>query len=521
MAPKRSARNIALLFLGIFAWWSTALLITMRPEMFLAESAWTLDEAADPQVAGKGGLGESENSSWKHWKRSIWKRNRERPSRDRFLSPSGKYLAVIESLQVPFNRARIQIIDVKTGRPKGIIKFRGLLWAGWARTDVLEVLTSARPLFDLAGLFSADTTAWTRLSPTAQSLSTLMLPQTLSFSGESADTEILVVSDGATTKILTLNGSEGTISEVAQGPEEPSIGSWYLGAGAVVVQLNDMTARGKALLIENHRAVQIPASGRIFQSSDTPHFIFGQFLDFVAARRELTTVYKTPLQGQGAAEGFIPLPATRPIVVRSRQDGRPFYVRPDCSTCGTRQLGYQFKKISPHETFMLWVWNGATWRDLGEIVYTGRSTLYATNLYNDSLWESFIDFHRGIAAYKRNGETFLYDATIDQEVPVQECPAENNGTFLEESGGQSGIFFMCQQNHPGGDGFKGFLYQPGSGRIRENFSWSEHLANKLKKASLLRFETNGSSVWASEQKIFRVSAHGRVLQIWPTDPSGP
>jgi hypothetical protein len=92
----------------------------MRPEIFLTESAWALDEAADLNSAGESSDKEGVHRFWKRWKRSIWARSHlGPPSLDRFLSPSGRYLAVIESLPIPFNRTRINIVDLKTGKLKG------------------------------------------------------------------------------------------------------------------------------------------------------------------------------------------------------------------------------------------------------------------------------------------------------------------------------------------------------------------------------------------------------------------
>src|SRR6185369_1577618 len=179
-SPKRRLQKTLLIACGISAWWIATLLTTIYPEA-LGQNNWMLNE------------------------------NFYRPtSQESFLSPNGKYLVVVESLEYYPKRSRVSVVNLNTRQILGSSKFRDLKWAQWAGTgDVLEILTRSHSLLDLGGLLFPETTTWTRLSPSTQFLSSKRLPRALAVGRESATEEIFVAEGGDSTKILSLNSLTG------------------------------------------------------------------------------------------------------------------------------------------------------------------------------------------------------------------------------------------------------------------------------------------------------------------------
>jgi hypothetical protein len=432
------------------------------------------------------------------------------------VSPDGRYLFVLESLDRRPFIARVSIVDTRTGRTTGQSIRRGIYrayWSGSDRGDVLNLAVLNNSPLDRWGYLIPGTVDWIRLSPEAQEISKLRLREVQAVAILAGGRAVAVLQEGDQGRVNLLDGASGRSSEMMRAPLDGEVVARGDGQAALIYFKNVLLPRRAWVIDSLVHEVRVPQS-----RPQTASVVFGEFSE-------------SPAEAQAALLRRFAPPSTTPggTPIRGR------FLLPDQDEiwsffAGPNVKGLYFMEEREPEGR---IWARSTsksgrWEKLPDMAphllrFFETSTRSA---------EHFIDFTSGIGAFlSADGDArrfFVYDPQLGATLEQGSC-APGSRTFLivNRVPGLRGalIALTCMDNSsPRRSALylsSGYVVStPGQTHYFEHLSGSREVREiKTGPARLslspLYFDERGSEVWTTNSEIWRSAPGRRDLRLWP------
>jgi ABC-type transport system involved in multi-copper enzyme maturation permease subunit len=213
---KRQLTNLMLLGLTLAVSFLLVGTVTQSPLLDRFAGPWTQGQSPEPQ------------SPLQKW-----------ASTARLVSPGGRYLAVVEGLNLRPGVSRVTIVETATGRRIGKHRWRGFRWVSWdARNEVLRILDRASWFSVTVGSVSTRLGSdWILLTPEGRELTRHRSEPILAALSLQDGSDLLI--DSNSRALLVRWGSPKDFRVLAKVPEVSTIDPWS-GQGAIVTHLSDI-----------------------------------------------------------------------------------------------------------------------------------------------------------------------------------------------------------------------------------------------------------------------------------------
>jgi hypothetical protein len=414
------------------------------------------------------------------------------------VSRDGHYLAVFEALDGKPFVFRVSLVDVRTGRMTGQSVFSGIYrayWSGIGRGEVLNLIVFNNSPLDRWGYLLPATLDWIRLSPEGEEISKKRIPGAQNIELMEGGRALAVEEEDGVGKVLILDGTRGTSSEVVRAPLDGYASIDSNGLGALVYFANDLLPRRAWVIGSNPQEVHIPQT-----STRTALVLFGTIPGSPAEAQNLLLNKFPPPAGPGG------MPAPGEFIL-------PYY---SFWTVGSASatMGLYFLERSNALAWSLWARSTATegrWERLSDIS-PELLRRFATPVRASG---NFIDFALGTGAFPAKagaGNVVFYDP--------------QTGISHEESGCAPGSKALPSVSRV--TGLKGTLITlickdaSSSQTEARYFEHGHGMPVRLIKtavlgpdADLVYLDEEGTAVWESSDGKIWSSAPGRQdLRLW-------
>jgi len=418
------------------------------------------------------------------------------------VSPDGRYLFVLESLDRRPFMVRVSIVDTQTGRMTGQSIRGGIYrayWSGSDRGDVLNLAVLNNSPLDRLGYLIPGTVDWLRLSPEAREISKLRLREVQTVEILEGGRAVAVSQEGDQGRALLLDGASGRSSEMVRAPFDGKAVVSTDGPVALVYFDNVLLPRRAWVVDSLAHEVRVPRS--------IPRDAYVLFGDISGSPAEAQAVLlrrfaSPPSPGGTVIRGSFILPFKAWIF-----PGR------------TEVAGVYFLEERDPEAKVLWARStapGGRWEKLPEIAQS-----LAPFMDNPSNLSNFIDPDSGTGVFLSGhggvGKFFIYDPRLGTSFEAESC-ARGSKAYISVKRvlGLSGILIRltCLEKVSSAQGQTNYFeYLPGSREVRaiKIVPPYSHLP--------LYLDEHGWEVWQNydqtQPEVWRSSPGTKDFRLWP------